>query len=59
MTILKYIGDGAYIPGVPRADMTQEMIDESGYTKAQLLSFVPPVYELADKPVVKAANKEK
>lgn len=39
MIVLKYVGDGAYVAGVPACDLTQEMIDASGYTVEQLLEF--------------------
>ena len=52
MMVLKYVGDGAYIAGVPACDMTQEMIDASGYTIEALLAFSnngQPLYEVAGK----------
>lgn len=47
--ILKYVGDGAYVAGVPACDLTQEMIDACGYTIGELLAFRngdKPVYEV-------------
>lgn len=39
--VLKYVGGaaGLYIPGVPACDLTQTQIDESGFTKDELLIF--------------------
>lgn len=46
--ILKYVGNagghGYYIEGVPACDLTQGMIDASGYTVDELLAFSGPVY---------------
>lgn len=46
--VLIYIGNaeghGYHIEGVPACDLTQEMIDASGYTATQLLAFNGPVY---------------
>lgn len=45
---LKYIGEGAYIAGVPACDLTQDMIDASEYTIDELLAFRngdKPLYE--------------
>lgn len=43
--VLKYIGDGAYIPGVPRCDLTQYLIDDTGMTADKLCEYAPAVYE--------------
>lgn len=50
--VLRYVGNaeghhGAIVPGVPACDMTQAMIDESGYTVEELLAFTPAAYALA------------
>ena len=45
MIVLKYIGAGAYIPGVPATDLTAEQVKASGYTADQLLAYSPPIYE--------------
>ena len=39
MIILKYVGEGQYVAGVPATDLTQEQIDASGYTIEELLKF--------------------
>lgn len=47
--VLRYIGAGAYITGVPACDLTQEQIDASGYTVGELLAYnsaTQPLYEL-------------
>ena len=49
MIVLKYVGAGAYITGVPACDLTQEMIDASGFTVVELLAFnaaTQPLYEV-------------
>lgn len=50
--VLRYVGNeeghhGAVVQGVPACDMTQAMIDESGYTVDELLAFSPAAYALA------------
>ena len=50
--VLRYVGDGAYIVGIPACDMTQEMIDACGYSLETLLAFNnsgQPLYEAAGK----------
>lgn len=47
--VLRYVGSnkgnhGAIVNGVPACDLTQEMIDASGYTTDELLAFTPPAY---------------
>jgi hypothetical protein len=37
--VLKYVGNGDYIPGVPACNLTQVQIDESGFDKEHLLLF--------------------
>ena len=37
--VLRYIGEGLYVAGVPACDLTQQMIDDSGYTVEELLAF--------------------
>ena len=39
MIVLKYVGEGQYVVGVPATDLTREQIDASGYTVEQLLKF--------------------
>jgi hypothetical protein len=34
--VLKYVGNGYWIPGVPARDLTQTDIDATGYSIAQL-----------------------
>ena len=49
--VLRYVGEGQYVAGVPATDLTQQQIDESGYTIEQLLAFhsgAQPVYEVID-----------
>lgn len=43
--VLHYIGDGAFIFGVPARDLTQADIDTCGLTAAQLLEYSPAIYE--------------
>ena len=48
--VLKYVGEGQYVAGVPTCDLMQEQIDASGYTIDELLAFrsgTQPVYEKA------------
>lgn len=51
--VLRYVGNadghGFNVQGVPACDLTQEMIDASGYTLDELLAFSGPVYSLAGK----------
>lgn len=46
--VLQYVGNaeghGYYVPFVPAQDLTQEMIDASGYTIDELLAFSGPVF---------------
>lgn len=37
--VLRYVGDGAYIPGVPRVNLTARDIALCGYTETQLKAF--------------------
>lgn len=37
--VLIYVGNGAYVAGVPACNLTADQIAESGYTAAQLLAF--------------------
>ena len=51
MIVLEYVLEGAYISGVPATDLTQEQIDESGFTIEQLLAYTSggePVYVRAE-----------
>lgn len=43
--VLKYVGDGAFVNGVPARDLTQTDIEQSGHRVEQLLAFEPRVYE--------------
>ena len=46
--VLRYVGDGAYVEGVPACDLTQAMIDECGIAIEVLLIFCngdKPIYE--------------
>lgn len=36
--VLKYVGHGAWLGGVPNVDLTQAQIDASGYTCEQLIA---------------------
>jgi len=36
--VLKYVGDGAWLGGVPNVDLTQAQIDASGYTRDRLIA---------------------
>ncbi len=45
MVILNYIGDGAYLTGVPARDLTQQDIDESGHSQTDLVET--GLYQLA------------
>lgn len=45
--ILRYVAEnGEWVFGLPRCDMTQSMIDESGFSAEQLCAYRPVVYEL-------------
>ena len=50
--VLRYVGNeagnhGAVVAGVPACDLTQDMIDASGYKIDELLAFQPSAYALA------------
>lgn len=56
MTILKYVGNGAHVAGVPACDLTAEMIEACGWTIERLLALrngAQPLYIRAE------ARKEK
>lgn len=47
--VLRYVGNGAYIAGLPACDLTADMIEASGYTAETILGFVvggKPLYEI-------------
>lgn len=52
--ILKYIGEGAFVNGVPARDLDSTDIAQSGFTVEQLLAFEPRVYERTDAPLVES-----
>lgn len=43
--VLRYIGEGTFVFGVPARDLTQADIDACDFTAAELLGFSPAVYE--------------
>lgn len=43
--ILRYVGDGAFLNGVPARDLTQADIEQCGHSVEQLLAFQPRVYD--------------
>ena len=49
--ILRYIGDGAFVNGVPARDLTQTDIEQCGFSVEQLLAFEPRVYERTGSPL--------
>ena len=47
--VLRYVGEGTYIEGVPACDLTQQMIDECGVPVVILLAYRngdKPLYEV-------------
>lgn len=42
--VLRYVGDGAFVFGVPASDLTQAAVDACGLTIDELLAFEPRVY---------------
>ncbi len=52
--ILRYIGDGAFVNGVPARDLEAFDIAQSGFTVEQLLAFEPRVYESTGAPLVES-----
>lgn len=48
--VLRYVGNaeghGYFVQGVPVCDLTQEMIDASGYSIDDLLAFSGPAFAL-------------
>ncbi len=50
--ILRYVGDGAFVNGVPARDLDSSDIASSGFTVEQLLAFEPRVYESTGAPYV-------
>lgn len=43
-TILRYVGAGAFVNGVPARDLTTADVEQSNYSAEQLLAFTPRVY---------------
>jgi hypothetical protein len=39
MIVLKYVGSGAFVTGVPACDLTQDMITACGFSEEILLAF--------------------
>lgn len=59
MVVLKYIGDGRWIPGVPKQNLTQDLIEKFDLDPDVLIKS--GLYELADPPKgskKKTAQKE-
>lgn len=50
--VLRYVGEGAFVFGVPATDLTQADIDACGLSADELLAYEPRVYEL----VVETSN---
>lgn len=50
-TTLRYVGEGAFVNGVPARDLTQTDIEQSGLSVEQLLAFEPRVYERTGSPL--------
>lgn len=43
--VLRYVGNGAFVNGVPARDLTQTDIEQCGHSVEQLLAFEPRVYD--------------
>lgn len=51
MIVLRYVGEGAFLAGVPACDLTAEMIETCGYTVDELLALhngAQPLYVRAE-----------